>query len=375
MRLLPPARLSGPAALLSLAALIGCARPPAARPEAPPAPVTVSLAVKKTVPIQARAIGTVKVIATVSIRPRVAGELTGVHFTEGDFVKKGQMLFTIDPRPFDAAVKQAEATRAKDVALLKGAELELERIKKGGAGGVVAGADLDAAQTRVDSAKAAVEADDAAINSAKIQTGFTTITSPIDGRAGGLLVTGGNLVRANDPTPLVVINQISPIHVAFNLPEQQLPVVAAAMRKGPLKVEADLRGGGPLACGVLTFIDNAVDPTTGTVQMKAEFKNEDEALWPGQFVDAVLTIGERPDSVVIPTAALQTGQHGLYVYLVTAQKTAELRPVTVAFETGGEAVIASGLSGGESVVVEGQLRLAPKIKVEVKGQPGAGGTK
>jgi multidrug efflux system membrane fusion protein len=369
MRLLPPARLCG-WALLLLAALIGCAKPPAARPEAPPAPVTVVVAGKKTVPVQARAIGAVKVIASVSIRPRVGGELTGVHFKEGDFVTEKQLLFTIDPRPYTAAVKQAEANRAKNVAMLKGAELELGRAKKAGAGGVAAGADLDAAQTKVDAALAAIDADDAAINSARIQEGFTTIISPIKGRAGGLLVTRGNLVQANETTPLVVINQISPIYVAFSLPEQQFPIVSAAMAKGPLKVEADLRGGGPLAYGVLTFLDNAVDPATGTIELKAEFANENESLWPGQFVDVVLTLGQRPDSVVIPTAALQSGQQGLYVYIVTPEKTAELRPVTVAFEIGGEAVIASGLSGGETVVVEGQLRLAPKAKVEVKERPG-----
>jgi multidrug efflux system membrane fusion protein len=324
----------------------------------------VSPAAKKTVPVQTRAIGSVKVISTVNVRPRVNGELTGVHFTEGDFVKKGQKLFTIDPRPYEAAVKQAEATLAKNKAANFGAELDLKRIERTGS---VAAAELDVARTAVAATRAAVEADEAALHSARIQASFTTIYSPLDGRTGSLLVTAGNLVSATDLNPLVIINQISPITVAFALPEQQLPVVAAAQReRGPLKVEADLRGGGSPVIGKLAFLDNTVDPTTGTVQLKAEFTNEDQALWPGQFVDVVLTIGERHGAVVVPTAAVQSGPQGQYVYVVK-EGVADLRPVAVAFELGGEAVLASGLAGDESVVVEGQLRLAPGAKVEAKG--------
>lgn len=358
---LPAVRAAVASALL---VALGCAKPPAAPPPTPPAPVVVTTAVKKTVPIQARAIGSVRVIATVHVRPRVNGELTGVHFTEGDFVKKGQKLFTIDPRPYDAMVKQAEATLAKDKASLFGAELDLKRFEKTGS---VAAAELDAARTAVAAGKAAVAADEAALNSARIQAGFTTIYSPLDGRTGSLLVTGGNLVSATDANPLVVINQISPITVAFSLPEQQLPTVAAAQReRGPLTVEADLRGGGSPVVGRLAFLDNAVDPTTGTVQLKAEFENEDHALWPGQFVDVLLTVGQRPGAVVVPTAVVQSGPKGQYVYAVK-DGAAELRPVTVAFETGGEAVLDSGLTGDETVVLEGHLRLAPGAKVEVKG--------
>jgi multidrug efflux system membrane fusion protein len=349
----------------ALLAALGCARPPAAPPPTPPAPVVVTNVVKKTVPLQTRAIGSVKVISTVNVRARVGGELTGVHFTEGDFVKKGQKLFTIDPRPYDAAVKQAEATLAKDKAALLGAELDLKRIERVGS---VAAAELDAARTAVAAGKAAVEADAAALNSARIQAGFTTIYSPLDGRTGSLLVTAGNLVSATDLNPLVIINQISPITVAFALPEQQLPTVAAAQRqRGPLTVEADLRGGGSPIAGKLAFLDNAVDPTTGTVQLKAEFENADQALWPGQFVDVVLTVGHRPDAVVVPTAVVQSGPRGQYVYVVK-DGVAELRPVVVAFEAGGEAVIDSGLAGDEAVVLEGHLRLAPGAKVEVKGR-------
>ncbi|HET6575413.1 MAG TPA: efflux RND transporter periplasmic adaptor subunit [Fimbriiglobus sp.] len=191
----------------------------------------------------------------------------------------------------------------------------------------------------------------------------------MDGRTGSLLVTAGNIVSAADLNPLVVINQIRPITVAFALPEQRLAAVTAAQReRGPLKVEADLRAGGSPVTGRLAFIDNAVDPTTGTIQLKAEFPNENQALWPGEFVDVVLTVGQRPDSVVVPTAVVQSGPKGLYVYVIK-ENTAELRPVTVAFELDGEAVIASGLAGGETVVLVGHLRLAPGAKVEVKNQP------
>jgi multidrug efflux system membrane fusion protein len=324
------------------------------------------------VPVRVRTIGTVKTAASVAIRPRVGGELTGVFFKEGDFVKADQKLFTIDPRPYKAVVEQAKANKAKSLTLLKGAEVNLKRAEDARTSGVGAPTEYDAALTAVAAAKATVEADQVAIDTAEIQASFTTIRSPIHGRAGELLVDRGNLVDANGVTPLVVINQVSPIHVTFTLPEQQLPVVLAARRLGPLKVEADPRTGGPLATGVLAFVDNTADPLTGTITFKAEFKNSDERLWPGVFVDVILTLGERPDSAVVPSAALQSGQKGQYVYVVTAEKMAEVRPVTVAFEAGGEAVIASGLRAGEVVVVEGQLRLAPGVKVDQK--PHAGGS-
>jgi membrane fusion protein, multidrug efflux system len=361
-------RLRSLPTVLGLVFAAGCSKPPAGRSEPPPAPVTVVTAVKRTVPVQVRAIGSVKVVATVSVRSRVGGALTDVHFKEGDFVRKGQRLFTIDPRPYEAIVKQAEATLAKNTAVLRGAELALQRIELG-TGGAVTASELDIARTAVASARATVEADAAAIAAARLQVGFTNITSPLDGRVGELLVNAGNLIDANGMTPLVVVNQMSPIFVTFALPETHLPAVALAQSKGPLKVEADLRAGGKPVPGVLAFIDNAVNPTSGTVQLKAEFPNTDRKLWPGQFVDVVLTVGVRPDSVVVPAAAVQAGQQGSYVFVVTADKTAELKPVTVAFETDGDIVLASGLSGGETVVTDGQLRLVSGTKVEVKAAP------
>jgi multidrug efflux system membrane fusion protein len=356
--------------MLCAALLAGCSKPPVTTRESPPAPVTVATVATKTVPVRIHTIGTVKTAASIAIRPRVGGELTGAFFKRGDFVKAEQKLFTIDPRPYKAAVEQAKANKAKSLTLLKGAEVNLKRAEDARASGVGAPTEYDAALTAVAAAKATVEADQAAIDTAELQVGFTTIRSPIHGRAGDLLVDAGNLVDAGGVSPLVVINQVSPIHVTFTLPEQQLPVVLAARRRGPLKVEADPRTGGPLAVGVLAFVDNTADPLTGTITFKAEFKNSDERLWPGVFVDVILTLGERPDSAVVPSAALQSGQRGQYVYVVTAEKKAEMRPVTVAFEADGEAVIASGLRAGEVVVVEGQLRLAPGAKVDPKPHQG-----
>ncbi len=346
--------------------LLGCEKPKLASTSPNIVPVTVVVATTKTVPIQVKGIGNVKAISTVSVRAQFGGQLTGVHFREGDFVKKGQKLFTIDPRMYQAAVKLATANLAKSKAVLKGAERILERVERL-SGGAVSAEEIDVARTAVDSARAVVAADEAALNTAQVQETYTVINSPLDGRTGGLLVTVGNLVSANDSNPLVVLNQVSPIYVAFTIPEQQLLDVTSANKEKPLKVQAYLRNGEPPVEGVLAFIDNAVDSATGTVLLKAEFKNEDLRLWPGQFIDVVMTIKDRPNSVLVPTSAIQSGQQGQYVYVVTPKKTVEMRLVKVAFEYGGEAVVASGLNGGETVVLEGQLRLAPGSQVEVKG--------
>lgn len=355
--------VSGLALLISVTLLSGCTKPPPPRPEPKPAPVSVAAAARKTVPVQVRTIGSVKAVATVAVRPRVGGQLMKVHFKEGDYVTRDQPLFQIDRRPYDTAVAQAKANLAKSAAIADGAARELERQKR--AAGSLSTADLDKARSAYESAAATVVADKAAIATAELQASFTTIAAPLDGRVGELLVNEGNLVEANSLTPLVVINQVSPIYVSFSLPEHQLPVVAAERRMRPLKVEAFLHGGEAVP-GTLAFIDNAVNTGSGTVQLKAEFPNADRRLWPGQFVDVVLTVRERPDSVVVPAAAVQTGQQGQYVFVVTADRKAAMRPVTVAFEHGHEAVIASGLDGTETVVAEGQLRLTDGTAVDVK---------
>ena len=350
--------------IFALALLSGCTDAPPARPKTADAPVVVAQARKQTVPIQVRAIGSVKSIATVAVRPQVEGQLMEVLFKEGAYVNKGDKLFLIEPSVYEAAVTLAEANLAKSIAQSEGADQELARIEQ--LNRAVSSSERDLARTASATAKATVAADRAAVNSAKLQLGFTTITAPLDGRVGELLVSPGNLLAANGTAPLVVINQMSPIYVTFSLPEQHLSAVAAAQRISPLAVDAHLRDGEKPDRGTLAFIDNAVNTGSGTVQLKAEFPNADRKLWPGQFVDVVLTVGERPNSVVVPAAAVQAGQQGAFVFVVGADKKAELRSVKVAFEADGMAVIASGLAGDETVVTEGQLRLVSGTPVAVK---------
>jgi len=354
------------AGLVVLSFSLGCVRPPARRPDTPPAPVIVTKAAIKTVPLQIRSIGTVKPVSTYLVKPRVSGELLQVHFNEGDDVKRGQKLFTIDPRQYENAVDRATATLDKHKALLAGALRDLDRVDRAVRAGVASREDLDDAQTKVAIAKASQAEDEAALHAAKLQLSFTTITSPIGGRSGEVHVTTGNLVNPMDSTPLAEVVQIAPIDVVFSLPEHLLPQVDEARRHGPLTVMVTPRNGDSSVVGLLAFTDNTVDTTTGTVQLKAFMKNEDRKLWPGQFVDIVLTIGERPRSVVVPTAAVQSGQAGPYVYVIGKDQKAEIRQVTVAFQEGSDAIIASGLKGGETVVVEGQIRLAPGVKVDVR---------
>jgi multidrug efflux system membrane fusion protein len=351
----------------------GCTRPVQPPPPTSAAPVTVAKAQVKTVPVQLRAIGTARVFSTVAVRPRVGGELTGVHFTEGQFVKAGDKLFTIDPRPYQTAMEQAKAQLDRDLALLKGAELLLERSRKLTGTAAITADELDKLRTDVASAAATVAADRAALRTAELQHSFTTIVSPIEGRTGNLLVTPGNLLTANEPAPLVVIHQISPMGVSFAVPEQHLGTIADQLRRkgGKLPVSASLRDKLPPVSGELTFVDNTVDPTTGTVQLKATFENDDRRLWPGQYVDVVLTLMDRPGSVVVPSAAVQDGQDSSYAFVVGKDDKAEMRPVVVEFITpAGEAVIASGLEGGEVVVTDGHLRVSPGGKVSIKGSGG-----
>lgn len=347
----------------------GCTRPPAQPAPPGPAPVTVTRTQLKTVPVQVRAIGTARVYATVAVRPRVGGELTAAHFTEGQFVKAGDRLFTIDPRPYQTALDHAKAQLERDQALLHGAELVLERARQLSGTATITADELDKHRTEVASAAATVTADRAAVRTAELQLGYTTITSPIDGRTGNLLITPGNMVAATEPNPLVVINQISPIAVSFAVPEQNLGSITEHLGKrgGKLPVSAIPRDGSSPLPGELTFVDNAVDAATGTVQLKATFPNQDRRLWPGQFVDVVLTLTDRPDSVTVPAAAVQDGQDGTFVFVVKGD-TAEYRKVTVAFVTAeGESVIEKGLAGGETVVTDGHLRVSPGGKVAVKG--------
>ncbi|MCE9531808.1 MAG: efflux RND transporter periplasmic adaptor subunit [Planctomycetes bacterium] len=354
---------------LAIPLMAGCAKNVPASSTPPPAPVTVAVAQVKSVPVQLKAIGTVRVFATVAVRPRVSGELTEVHFVEGEYVTKGEKLFTVDPRPYKTAFDQAKAIVERDQAVLNGAELALKRSESISRPTALAAEELDRLRAEAASARATVAADRAALRTAELQLQFTVINSPIDGRTGSLLVTPGNLVIANDMTPLVVINQITPISVSFAVPEQHLALIEASLLKhdGTLPVKALLKDGTPALDGELKFINNIVDTTTGTVQLKATFLNLDRRLWPGQFVDVILTLTDRPKSVTIPSAAVQDGQKGQYVFVVREDTTAEMRSIEVAFISGGEAVVSKGLVGGETVITDGHLRVTPDSKVSVKG--------
>jgi multidrug efflux system membrane fusion protein len=387
-----------------------------------PVPVIVADVIQKAVPVQLRAIGNVQAYSTITVKSIVGGEISHVHFTEGHNVKKGALLFTIDPRPFEASLKQAEANLsrdiaqvseveadlAKNIALVKQAEATLERdiaqaenakveakryeslierqvvsrqqydqfrtnaaaleatVRADKAAKESAEAAVHSSKAALENARAAVRADQAAVENAKIQLGYCFIRSPIDGRTGNLLVKRGNVIKAND-IDLVTINQINPIYVAFSVPEQNLLEIKKYMAGGPLKVEALLPNDASDAeGGVLSFIDNTVDKTTGTILLKGTFINKEKRLWPGQFVNVVLTLATQSDAIIIPSQAVQTGQQGQYVFVLKSDLTVELRSVVVNRILNNESVIDKGLQNGEKVVTDGQLQLVPGAKVEVK---------
>jgi len=358
--------LTSLAALLLLAA--GCSNKEAVQAAKPmaAAPVRVATVASRTMPVELQAIGNVEAISTVSIKAQISGQLLRVHFKEGDFVKKGQLLFTIDRAPFEAALRQAEGTLAKDEAQALNSKLDAERYQGLGKQGVVSKQQVDAAGAAANAMAATVAADKAAVETAKINLEYTSIYSPINGRTGSVGVKEGNLVKANDVPILVTINQIEPIYVSFSIPEQQLAELKQYSNSKSLKVDATPQGSTQHFQGRLTFIDNSVDLTTGTIKLKATFDNAAHALWPGQFADVNLTLKSQPNAVVVPTAALQTSQNGTYVYLVEQDLTAKQQPVKVGWNVGEDTVIASGLQPGQRVVTDGQLRLTPGAKVDIK---------
>jgi multidrug efflux system membrane fusion protein len=348
--------------------LVACSRKGGEEPRAraPSAvPVTVATVQVKTVPLQVSAIGTVQALATVSVKPQVSGQLARVFFTEGQDVNVGDRLVEIDPRPFQAVLGQAEATLAKDQALLESAQKDEARYRELLERDLIARQQYDQAHANAGALAATAKADRAVVENARLQVGYTLIRAPIRGRTGAALVREGNIVTANQ-TELVVINQLTPISVAFAVPENQLADIRGYRERGTLKVEAALRGGAEGVTGELTFIDNRVDPTTGTVQLKATFANTDTRLWPGQFVNVALTLATQPNAIVVPREAVQSGQQGRYVFVVKPDRTAEPRPVTVERDAGNEIVIAQGVTPGEQVVVEGQARLVSGTRVEIK---------
>ncbi|MDE3153744.1 MAG: efflux RND transporter periplasmic adaptor subunit [Acidobacteriota bacterium] len=332
-------------------------------------PVTIGQVVEKPMPVELSVIGTVEAYSTVQVKSQVQGEILSVHFKEGDDVKKGDLLFNIDPSPFRATLQQAEANLARDTAQANNAQQELKRYADLIKRGIATQEQYDTAHTNVASYEAAIRADQATIDNAKLQLSYCSITAPISGRTGALLVHAGNLVKVND-VPLVVINQISPIYVTFAVPEAQLPDIKRYRAAGTLHVEATIpNDGGPAAQGTITFVDNAVDPTTGTIKLKGTFPNADHRLWPGQFVNVVLTLTTQPDAIVVPSQAVQSGQQGQYVFVVKPDQTVESRQVQVARTLGNDTVVSSGLKPGETVVTDGQLRLVPGAKVSIKNTP------
>jgi multidrug efflux system membrane fusion protein len=317
-------------------------------------------------PVQFRAIGRVVPIENVEVRARIGGELTKVGFREGQNVRAGDILFSIDPRPYEAALRQAEAQLAKDRPLLRKAEEDVTRyadlVKKD----FVTKEQYDLIVANAESLRAAVLEDEANVDNARLQLSYCTIKAPVSGRTGNLVAKTGNLVKANDDAAMVTLNQTRPIYVSFSVPAQLLSAINARGR-GTIKVTATQPGGSSRpAEGTLSFIDNMVDAATSTILLKGTFPNEDEMLWPGEFVDVVVTLGEEPDRVVAPSQAVQSGQQGQYVFVVKDDATVEMRQVKIARMDEIEAVIADGLEAGEAVVTDGQLRLVPGAKVEVK---------
>ena len=381
-------------AIFSLAlALAGCGKPQAQFAGGMPSvPVSVAVAAQEAMPVQIRAIGTVEPSSTVQIKSQVAGELLSVHFTEGRDVNKDDLLFEIDPRPYrealaqaDAAVakdraqlNQAQANLARDAAQSKSAEADAYRYEQLAKEGVApqmqatqqrAAADAarestHADQAAIESARASLESDQAAVARAKLDLSYCEIRSPVSGRTGNLLVHPGNLVKVND-VPLVVINQVAPIFVSFGVPEEQLNVIKQRSAAQKLAVQASIDAEpNRIARGLLKVVDNAVDTNTGTIRLKAVFDNTDHMLWPGQFANVVLTLDTQSNATVVPSEAVQDGQRGQFIFVVKADQTVESRPVTVTRTIGRKAVIAKGVTPGETVVTDGQLRLYPGAKIQ-----------
>jgi membrane fusion protein, multidrug efflux system len=333
-------------------------------------PVAVGEVVQKDVPVQIKTIGNVEAYNSVSIKALVGGEVEGVYFQEGKDINKGDLLFKIDPRPYEAALKQAEAAMARDTAQAKNAEEQAKRYAVLVQKEYVSKDQYDQLRANADAMAAVVEADKATVENSRLQLAYCTIRSPINGRAGTVLVNAGNVVKAND-IAMTTLNQIVPIYVTFSVPEQNLADIKKYLALGELRVEAIIPGDEKHpASAALTFIDNAVDTTTGTIKLKGTFENRDKRLWPGQFVNVALTLSVLRKTVVAPTAALQTGQNGLYVFVVKPDMTVESRPITVKMSINDDSVIDKGLSAGEKVVTDGQLSLTPGAKVEYKAGQG-----
>ena len=409
--------------LVALLAAAGCSDRASGtqRATAPPVPVLVAEAVRRDVPLDVSVIGTVQALTTVGVKSQVSGQVVKVNFTEGQDVKAEQLLFTIDPRPFAAALAQAKANVGRDTAQMRQAEaalaqrqaevqramanlerdqaqLENARVQERRYKTLVekelvarelydqfrtnlsaleatlnadraavenARAAAQAAAAGVENARAVIQADEAMVETANLNVGYTTIRAPMNGRTGNLMLQAGNVVKANEDNPMVVIAQVHPIYVSFAVPQQHLTAIKQYSAAGPVQVRAAAPGAAKPAVGRLTFVNNTVDPTTGTIQLKATFDNAENVLWPGQYVDVVLTLTTQP-AVVVPSQAVQPGQQGPYVFVVTPDLTVQPRPLELGRRLATETIITKGLAPGERVVTDGQLRLVPGSRVEIK---------
>jgi membrane fusion protein, multidrug efflux system len=361
-----------------------------------PVPVVTAKVEQKAVPITIPAVGTVEAISTVQIRAQVTGQLGAIHFSEGQEVRKGQPLFSLDPRSFQAALQQAQAVLARDTATLQNTQAQQARLESLFQRGIISRDQFDTQRATAAAQAATVEADKAAVETARLNVQYTEITAPADGRTGGLGVHVGDLVRANDTTPMVIFNQLSPVYVTFSVPGRFLGDIRRFQAQKPLAVTATPSAGtspavAPAAAtptpggqvnstpaesdparGAVSFIDNAVDATTGTIKLKGTFQNGDHRLWPGSFVQVLLTLTTDPNALVVPATAVQASQEGQFIYVVKTDRTVEMRPVTVDRQQGDLMVIARGVSNGETVVTDGQLRLVPGARIAERGEMGRG---
>jgi membrane fusion protein, multidrug efflux system len=332
----------------------------------PPVPVKVVQAVQKNVPVLIKAIGTIEAYTSVAIKSQVSGQIARLHFAEGSDVEKGALLISIDPEPFQAIVSQFEAALVKDQAQAKFAREQAARYAGLLKEGIVTSDQYELLQANADSLAATIAADRAAFKNAKIQLGYCSIRSPISGRTGIIALQPGNLVKAND-LPIVTVNQLTPIYTTFAIPEKLLAEVKRAMAGNELKIEAVIPDEpGKTETGTISFLDNSVNSATGTIKLKGVFANKSRKLWPGQFTDVIMTLGIRKNAVVVPTNAIQTSQQGQFLYVVKTDNSVEMRQVTATMALGEETVVEKGLAPGETVVVDGQLRLTPGAIVASK---------
>ena len=365
--------------LAGLLLLTACSGGPSAEEpqskERPAVPVTVASVFTKDVPMQVTSVGNVEAYSTVAVKSRVSGELVGVHFQEGQEVKEGDLLFTIDKAPYEVALKEAQARLERDQALARKARDDVRRNMPLAEKDIVSRQSLDQYVSTAEAAEALVKADQAAVENLQLQLGYCSIRSPISGRTGSLLIQKGNLVKGNDENKsLLTVHQIEPIYVTFAVPEKYLGEINRKTRETRMEVQVqtpeDQAGKEPIG-GAVSFVNNTVEMSTATIRLRATFQNRDRRLWPGQTVNVLLTLGVQPKAVVVPSQAIQSGQSGSYAFVVKQDQTAELRLVSVSRSTNGEAVIDKGLSPGETVVTDGQLLLTSGARVSIKDQNSA----